>query len=153
MEKISFRLFCKYLGFGPHVKGKNMQDLARLIGVDNSYLSKLYTVDTVTEKKGEAFALVREFMQKYNYDLDYIPATEAPQSPTNIFNTTLQKEYNKLLNKYNKLKADYTALKQIKQVSIEDYNKLKVDHTNLVEIVISLKNILHAIESYGDSDA
>ena len=162
MEKVSFRLFCKYLGYGPHIKGKTMQSLAHLIGVDDSYLSKLYSANTITEKKGKAFDLVRAFMQKYNYDLDYIPLppAETPQNNANIFNTTLQKEYNKLLNKYNKLKVEYIALKQIKHVSLDDYtklktdyNKLQTDYNNLVHLIVTLKKILCALESYGDKDA
>lgn len=152
MEKITFKSFCNRIGYGPHEHQNNLCALAALIGVHNSYLSRMYSEGSnVTEKNGDAFRLVKEYMASKGYELEYIPfsvrnsTNNRVQKSDNIFNVTLQKEYNKLHNKYEQLKEDYLLLKNKKEDSSE-IKKLKEENTILKSHLNNLYNLIKFVE-------
>lgn len=152
MEKITFKAFCNKIGYGPHEHQNNLCALAAVIGVHNSYLSRMYSEGhNVTEKNGEAFKLVKEYMASKGYELDYIPFStrnslnNQMQKTNNIFNVTLQKEYSKLNNKYEKLKEDYLLLKNKKEDNSE-IKKLKEENAILKSHLTNLYNLIKFVE-------
>lgn len=131
MEKITFRSFCNRLGYTPNGdSGRNLCALAAIIGVHNSYLSKLYSATEITEKNGNAFEAVIDFMASKGYELDYIPNETRSKitkqiNKSNVFDVFVQREYNKLNNKYEALVSAHRELeKKYKALEIAYANTL-----------------------------
>lgn len=164
MEKITFKTFCNRLGYTPNGdSGRNLCALAAIIGVHNSYLSKLYSATEITEKNGTAFEAVIDFMASKGYELDYIPNADRTKinkqiNKNNIFDVFIQKEYNKLNTKYEslyeknkELEKKYKALEiaYANTISEAEVNKLKEENKIMKDHLKHLKELFDFINLVG----
>lgn len=158
MEKVTFKEFCTRRGFGPKRHQKSFVSLGAIIGVHNSYISRLYNEPNTIEKNGDAFRTVIEYMAQHGYELDYTPKELAPkedkpkEEKKSVFDTFLQKEYNKLNAKYESLYERYKELeKQFKQsITPEEANKLKEENKIMKDHLKHLKELFDFINLVGD---
>ena len=161
MEKISFRSFCNRLGYAPNGdNGRTLSALAAVLGVHNSYISKLYSEgDKLTERSGPAFDIIKSYMAERDYELDYLPSETREKlnkqveksSKDNIFNVTLQKEYTKLNNKYDSLVQNHRELERkykelercfMNTISEDEANKLRKEIKFYKQKFIDLNNLI-----------
>lgn len=160
MEKISFRSFCNRLGYAPNGdNGRTLSALAAVLGVHNSYISKLYSEgDKLTERSGPAFDTIKAYMSEHGYELDYLSSEareklnkQVEKSTNNIFNITLQKEYTKLNNKYDSLLKSHRELEKkykelekryMNTISEEEANKLREEIKFYKQKFIDLSNLI-----------
>ena len=171
MEKISFKTFCKKMGYGPDsLEHNTFSSLAAQIGVSVSYVSRLYSEEQVTEKQGDSFNSVKEFMTRHGFELDYLPATTREKlqkqvvksTKDNIFNITLQKEYTKLNNKYDSLVQSHRDLEKkyrelekcyMNTISEEEANKLREEIKFYKQKFIDLNNLVAFAKWVGEERA
>ena len=159
MEKISFKTFCKKMGFGPNTSAENtFSSMAAILGVSVSYISRLYNTEQLIEKDGPAFQIIKDYMEKNGYELDCLPANtrdklnkQVEKSTNNIFNVTLQKEYTKLNNKYDSLVQNHRELERkykelercfMNTISEEEANKLRKEIKFYKQKFIDLNNLI-----------
>lgn len=160
MEKITFRTFCKKMGYGPDsLEHNTFSSLAAQIGVSVSYISRLYSEEQLTEKQGDGFNLVKEFVARHGFELDYLPASTRERlnkqvekyNKDNIFNITLQKEYTKLNNKYDSLVQSHRELEKkykelercfMNTISEDEANKLRKEIKFYKQKFIDLNNLI-----------
>ena len=88
MKTITMKEFCNYLGFQPNNKNKNLGDLADMIGVSISYISKLYNAKPVSNG-GPTWDKLCTFVEAHGYQL-------VNANPTDYMNTNAIKENKKL---------------------------------------------------------
>lgn len=162
MIKVTFKEFCTKEGFGPGIHQNNFCTLAAIIGVHNSYLSRLYNDQETTEKRGEAFEAVKYYMASKGYELIYKPTSSTakimkkPTQEKSVFDKLLQKEYNKLLNKCNNYEAELKELRKQKDVTVEyqllqtKYNQLQQDYKILKHHIDNLKSLFDLLNLMGE---
>ena len=164
MEKVTFKEFCTRRGFGPKRHQKSFVSLGAIIGVHNSYISRLYNEPNTIEKDGDAFRTVIDYMAQHGYELDYIPKDQAPkeekpkEEKKSVFDTFLQKEYNKLNARYEslyerhkELEKKYKALEiaYANTISEEEINKLKEENKIMKDHLKHLKELFDFINLVG----
>lgn len=160
MEKITFKTFCKKMGFGPNTSAENtFSSMAAILGVSVSYISRLYNTEQITEKDGPAFQIIKDYMEKNGYELDCLPASTREKlnkqvvksTKDNIFNITLQKEYTRLNNKYDSLAQSHRDLEKkykelercyMNTISEDEANKLREEIKFYKQKFIDLNNLI-----------